>query len=150
MLTESVDAQRVVIIGAGPAGLTAAYQLCRHNIPSIIVERQTLVGGHARTEQFQGFRVDIGGHRFFTKVEAVNHLWQEVLGEAFTTVPRLSRIYFHGNFFHYPLRLPNVLRGLGLVESVWILLSYVQARLFPSREETNLEQWMCNRFGTCL
>jgi protoporphyrinogen oxidase len=142
--------RHVVIIGAGPAGLTAAYELSRHHISSIVLEQHPIVGGHARTEQFKGFHFDIGGHRFFTKVDVVQRLWEDVLNDAFITVPRLSRIYYRNTFFHYPLKLWNVLRGLGLMESIAILLSYVQAQLFPQREEKNLEQWIVNRFGQRL
>lgn len=141
---------KAVIIGAGPAGLTAAYQLCQHHIPSIVLDRHPIVGGHARTEEFKGFHFDIGGHRFFTKVEPVNQMWQQVLRESFLTVPRLSRIYYRGKFFYYPLRLLNVLIGLGPVESVLILLSYLRARLRPQGDEKNLEQWLTNRFGDRL
>jgi protoporphyrinogen oxidase len=142
--------KKVLIIGGGPAGLTAAYELGRHQIPSIVLEQHALVGGHARTESYKGFLFDVGGHRFFTKVETINRFWREVLGEAFMTVPRLSRIYYNGKFFHYPLKLWNVLQGLGLTNSALILLSYIQAHFFPYRQEENLEQWVINRFGRRL
>lgn len=144
------DARKVIIVGGGPAGLTAAYELGRHRIPSIVLEQHALVGGHARTESYKGFLFDVGGHRFFTKVEAVNQLWRDVLGEAFITVPRLSRIYYNRRFFYYPLKLWNVLRGLGLTNSALILFSYMRAHFFPHRQEENLEQWVINRFGQRL
>jgi protoporphyrinogen oxidase len=146
----SATANKVVIIGAGPAGLTAAYQLCRHDIPSVVLERAALVGGHARTEEFKGFHFDVGGHRFFTKVDAVNQMWEEILGQDFITVPRLSRIFYNGTFYHYPLKLMNVLKGLGPINSALILLSYIRSWMFPYRQEENLEQWVSNRFGKRL
>src|SRR5262249_15603325 len=94
----------VVVIGAGPAGLTAAYELTRFNIRPIVVEKSGIVGGLARTENYKGFLFDMGGHRFFTKVEEVQKLWDEVLGAEFLTRPRLSRIYYQRKFFYYPLR----------------------------------------------
>jgi len=139
-----------VIIGAGPAGLTAAYELVKRNIQPIVLEKADKVGGLARTELYRGYRFDIGGHRFFTKVEGVQRLWQELLGEDFLKVPRLSRIYYHGHFFNYPLDFFNALYNLGIVESLLILLSYFKARLRPYSEEETFEQWMTNRFGKRL
>lgn len=140
----------VVIIGAGPAGLTAAYELVKAGIKPIVLEKADKVGGIARTETYKGYHFDIGGHRFFTKVEAVQQLWQEVLKEEFLKVPRLSRIYYRGQFFNYPLSLWNTLSNLGVVESLLILLSYFKAQLRPYLEEENFEQWVSNRFGQRL
>jgi protoporphyrinogen oxidase len=145
-----MDHHPVVIIGAGPAGLTAAYELVKRDIRPIVVEKADKAGGLARTEIHKGFRFDIGGHRFFTKVEEVQRLWQEMLGEDFLRVPRLSRIYYRGCFFHYPLDFANALSNLGLVESLLILLSYFKARLRPHSKEETFEQWMTNRFGQRL
>ena len=94
----------IVIIGAGPAGLTAAYELTKFNRRPIVLEKREILGGLARTERYQGYYFDIGGHRFFTKVEEVNRMWHEVLGKDFLRRPRLSRIYFNGKFFDYPLK----------------------------------------------
>ena len=145
-----MDHQPVVIIGAGPAGLTAAYELVKRDIRPIVVEKADKVGGLARTESYKGYRFDIGGHRFFTKVEEVQQLWQEMLGENFLKVPRLSRIYYHGHFFNYPLDLFNALSNLGIVESLLILLSYFKARLRPYPQEETFEEWITNRFGKRL
>src|SRR5687767_2213541 len=131
---------RVVIIGAGPAGLTAAYLLAKRGVRATVLEADDVVGGISRTAQYKGFRFDIGGHRFFTKIEPVQALWEEVLGDQLISVPRLSRIYYNGRFFDYPLKAANALRGLGVGNAVMILLSYLKWRAFPYRVEENFEQ----------
>jgi len=140
----------VVILGAGPAGLTAGYELARHGIPALILEQDKVVGGLSRTVNHKGFRFDIGGHRFYTKVGEVQRIWEEVLGDKFVERARLSRIYYRNKFFHYPLRPFNALWGLGLLESCLILSSYLKSQLFPMRPEENFEQWISNRFGRRL
>ena len=140
----------MVIIGAGPAGLTAAHELHKAGLRSVILEKDAAVGGLARTVCFKGFRFDIGGHRFFTKVEAVDRLWHEVLGSEFQRRSRLSRIYFKGRYFDYPLRLTNVVRGLGLTTSLRALISYLKAHAKPRLPEANLEDYVINRFGQVL
>src|SRR5574341_1332290 len=144
------DPNTIVIIGAGPAGLTAAYELARHDRRAVVVEEQDKVGGLARTENHNGFYFDIGGHRFFTKVAAVERLWREVLGADFLRRPRLSRIYYNRRFFHYPLKPLNALAGLGFWRSLVIGLSYLRWQLFPHRREDTFEQWVTNRFGKRL
>ena len=144
----------VVIIGAGPAGLTAAYQLMKENIKSIVLEQSDKVGGISRTETYKGYRFDIGGHRFFTKVTEVKQLWYEVMGDEFIKVPRMSRIYYKGKFFNYPLTLFNTLQNIGIVNSALILLSYfkakVQARMRSNWVAENFEEWVTDRFGRRL
>src|SRR5688572_4156893 len=98
---------RVVIIGAGPAGLTAAYLLAKQGTPVTVLEGDTVVGGISRTAQYKGYRFDIGGHRFFTKITPVDDLWHEILGEDFISVPRMSRIAYRGKYFDYPLKAMN-------------------------------------------
>ena len=141
--------ETVAIIGGGPAGLTAAYELLKlskkHDV--IVFEGGDLVGGIARTESHNGYRFDIGGHRFFTKVPEVETMWKDVLGEEFITVPRLSRIYYRNKFFSYPLRLTNALTQIGIYESFRILLSYMKWKIWPHKQEDNFEQWVINRFG---
>ncbi len=144
------DPQKAVIIGAGPAGLTAAYELTRHNIPVTVLERDNIVGGLARTERYKGYGYDIGGHRFYTKMEPVNRLWHEMLGPEFIRVPRLSRIHYAGKFLHYPLRLGNVLQTLGLNESSWMFLSFLHAQVQPNHPEESFEAYVTNRFGKRL
>jgi len=136
-----------LIIGAGPAGLTAAYELGKLGIPATVVESDHQVGGLSRTVNHQGYRFDIGGHRFFSKVPLINTLWHEILGEDFLLRPRLSRIHYRGRFFDYPLKPLNALAGLGPLEALLVSLSYAKARLAPTREETSFEQWVSNRFG---
>jgi protoporphyrinogen oxidase len=140
----------VVIIGAGPAGLTAAYLLTRAGIAVTVLEADDVVGGISRTAEYKGYRFDIGGHRFFTKYAPVEELWEEILGPEFITVPRLSRIYYRGKFFDYPLKAMNALTGLGVWDSARVIGSYAYSQVFPEREERTLEQWVSNRFGRRL
>ena len=139
-----------VIIGGGPAGLTAAYELSKHGRGSLVLEQDELVGGISRTVEHNGYRFDIGGHRFFTKVPYVQELWEELLGEEFLIRPRLSRIYYDGKFFDYPLRPFAALKSLGPLEAMRIGASYVRSNVFPERPERNFEQWVSNRFGKRL
>ena len=115
-----------------------------------MVEEYDKVGGLARTENYQGFHFDMGGHRFFTKVDDVNKMWREVLNGNFLRRPRLSRIFYNCKFFSYPLKPMNALVGLGVLESTWILLSYLKWQIFPYRQEDSFEQWVTNRFGKRL
>ncbi len=140
----------VVIAGAGPAGLTAAYLLAKDGVRVTVLEADDVVGGIARTVEYRGYRFDIGGHRFFTKIAPIEALWRELLGDEFIKVPRLSRIHYKGRYFDYPLKATNALRGLGLLNTILVLASYVRAHLWPSKVEETLEQWVSNRFGRRL
>jgi protoporphyrinogen oxidase len=139
-----------LIIGAGPAGLTAAHELLKYQKKPIVLEQCQHVGGISRTEIYKGYRFDIGGHRFYTKNQEINKLWHDMLGPAFGTVKRLSRIYYNQHYFHYPLKLGNTLKNLGFVESARILISYLLVKLWPCHEETTFEHWVINRFGRRL
>ena len=143
--------QKVVIIGGGPAGLTAAYQLSKVGAKSVVLEKDAILGGISRTVEYKGYHFDIGGHRFFTKVSVVDKMWREVLPEGdFLHRQRLSRIYYNRKFFFYPLKPVNALFGLGIFNSLLILISYVWAQLFPQMPEDNFESWVTNRFGKRL
>src|SRR5262245_8004653 len=140
----------LLVIGAGPAGLTAAYEAVKLGLNPTLVESDSQVGGLSRTVNYRGYRLDIGGHRFFTKVPMINDLWQEILGENFLVRPRLSRIYYDNHFFSYPLSAFDTLAGLGPLEVALVGFSYTKARLFPNKDETSFEQWVSNRFGERL
>jgi protoporphyrinogen oxidase len=141
---------RTVVVGAGPGGLAAAWELSRLGLPAVVFERDDIVGGISRTVTWQGYRFDIGGHRFFTKVSRVQEMWREILGDDLLERDRLSRIYYRGHFFHYPLRPMGALLGLGPIEALRVVASYARARLAPSAEERTFEQWVVNRFGRRL
>ncbi len=148
-MTKNHD-KTTVVIGGGPAGLTAAYELSKTDIKSIVVEKDEVVGGLARTVDRNGFLFDIGGHRFFTKVKAVEEMWNEVLQDDFLHRDRLSRIYYNNTFFYYPFKVSNAVFGLGVWNSILILTSYFKAQLLPLKPEDTFETWITNRFGTKL
>jgi len=150
MVKTGDNAIRVVILGAGPAGLTAAYELSNLGLGCVVLEQDALVGGLARTVEHKGFRLDIGGHRFYTKVSLVQQVWHDVLGDDLLTRKRLSRIYYKSRFFQYPLEPFDALGGLGLIEAFRCGLSFVRSRLFPTLPECNFETWVSNRFGRRL
>jgi len=138
----------VVVIGAGPAGLTAAYELVKRSVPPTVIEGDAMVGGISRTAQREGWRFDIGGHRFFTKVPEVEALWHEILpDEDFIMRPRMSRIFYEGKFYDYPLKAKNALANLGVIEAVRCVLSYAWARVRPPKNEDDYESWLVARFG---
>jgi protoporphyrinogen oxidase len=140
--------KHVVIMGAGPAGLTAAYELMKHDVPVTVVEKDPhQVGGLARTVEHNGYRFDIGGHRFFSKNQEVEDLWTEILGDEMLTRGRLSRIYYRGRFFAYPIKAVNALWNLGPLEALRCLASYMWARVHPVRNPKTLEDWVRNQFG---
>jgi protoporphyrinogen oxidase len=146
MLTRKED-KKVIIIGGGPAGLTAAYELNKSGIRSEVFEKDDIVGGISRTVNYKGYRFDIGGHRFFTKVKVVQDMWDEVLRRDFLLRDRLSRIYYRKKFFNYPFEVKNAVFGLGIFNSLLIVLSYLRAQVIPIKPENTFEQWITNRFG---
>jgi protoporphyrinogen oxidase len=141
----------VVVIGGGPAGLTAGYLVAKAGRDVIVLEADEQVGGLAKTVvDPDGYRFDLGGHRFFTKSKEVNDLWLEIMGDEFLLRPRQSRIFWNGKFLDYPLRGPDVIRKLGPVELTRSLLSYLWAAVKPKGREDTFEQWVSNRFGKRL
>lgn len=142
--------EKVVIIGGGPAGLTAGYQLNQAGIESVVLEKDGVVGGISRTVNYRDYHFDIGGHRFFTKIQRVEDMWRKVLASDFLRRSRLSRIFYNGKFFNYPLRPMNALFGLGVWNSFFILMSYIKAQLVQEQPEDTFETWVSNRFGRRL
>jgi protoporphyrinogen oxidase len=141
----------VAVIGAGPAGLTAAYLLSKNGIDVVVLEADPVyVGGISRTVTYKGFHFDIGGHRFFSKSKAVEDLWTEILPDDMLHRARSSRIFYAGKFFSYPLKPLEALIRLGIVESVLCISSWLRARIFPERNPRNFEQWVSNQFGRRL
>src|SRR4051794_28900932 len=142
-----------LVIGGGPAGLTAAYFLAKRGEPVLVVESEDQLGGIAKTKEQDGYRFDLGGHRFFTKAKEVDDMWHEVLDEEFLERPRMSRIYWNGKFLDYPLQGMDVIKKLGPIELTRAGLSYLYAAIFMRKikgKEENLEQWVTARFGKRL
>jgi protoporphyrinogen oxidase len=138
----------VVIIGAGPAGLTAAYELGKRGATATVLEADDVVGGISRTVVADGYRFDIGGHRFFTKVPEVEALWHEILpDEDFMLRPRSSRIYYQGKFYDYPIKVMNALTNLGPVEALRCVLSFLWVRVRPPKDQTTLEGYIAKNYG---
>ena len=141
----------VFVIGAGPAGLTAAYLLTKSGISTTVIEADpTYVGGISRTASYKDFLFDIGGHRFFSKSKEVVDLWKEILPDDFIERPRLSRIYYNGNYFSYPLKAFEALNNLGYVESALCVLSYLHKQAFPTANPESFHDWVANQFGERL
>jgi len=142
--------QTTLVLGGGPAGLTAGYVLGKAGSQAIVVEAEDQVGGLAKTVEVDGYRFDLGGHRFFTKSVEVDTLWHEVLGEEFLLRPRMSRIYWNKRYLDYPLRGPDVIRKLGPVELTRCMASYVRAAARRNKRDESFEDWVSNRFGRRL
>ncbi|ANY19176.1 UDP-galactopyranose mutase precursor [Tsuneonella dongtanensis] len=141
----------VAIIGAGPAGLTAGYLLTKAGKTVAIIEKdQTYVGGISRTVEHEGYRFDIGGHRFFSKSQQVVDLWNEILPDDFIQRPRMSRIYYEGKFYSYPLRAFEALGNLGIWRSTACMASFAWSQLFPIKDIRSFEDWTSNQFGKKL
>ncbi|MDN5939393.1 MAG: FAD-dependent oxidoreductase [Salinisphaera sp.] len=148
--TSSATPRRVAVIGAGPAGLTAALELVERGVATSVLEGNHIVGGISRTERYRGYRFDMGGHRFFTRSGEVAARWRALLGDDLLRRPRLSRIYYRRRFFAYPLKPLDALRGLGWWEGLCILASFLRWQALPHRREETFEHWVTNRFGARL
>ena len=145
------NGDRHVVIGAGPAGLTAAWELTRRGCDVMVLEADdTYVGGLSRTQVYRGNRFDLGGHRFYTKSPRIAELWRELLPDDLLQVPRISRIHYRGSYFPYPIDLGITLRRLGLRSSAAVSASYLRAIARPRRPEASFEDWIVNRFGRRL
>jgi protoporphyrinogen oxidase len=146
--------ERVVVVGAGPAGLAVAWKLLKNGggrgFRVEVYEQDGQVGGLARTVNHDGYRFDLGGHRFYTKFSEIEELYDDLLGKNMLVRKRLSRIYYNKKFFSYPLEGFDVIKKLGPVTSAQILLSYIGRRMRPYKEEKNFNQWVGNRFGDKL
>jgi protoporphyrinogen oxidase len=140
----------ITVLGGGPAGLTAGYLLARRGLPVVVFEAERQVGGIAKTVERDGYRFDLGGHRFFTKSDEVRRLWHELLGDELLIRPRMSRIRWRGRFLDYPLRATDVVRKLGPVELTRALASYARAAASGRGGEETFEEWVVNRFGRRL
>lgn len=141
----------VFVIGAGPAGLTAAYLLTKAGVATTVIEADPVyVGGISRTVEYKGFLFDIGGHRFFSKSQEVVDLWHELLPDDFIERPRLSRIYYDGKHYSYPLKAFEALGNLGVVESTMCVMSYAYKKAFPNANPENFREWVSNQFGDRL
>lgn len=141
----------VFVIGAGPAGLTAAYLLTKQGISTTVIEADPVyVGGISRTANYKDFLFDIGGHRFFSKSKEVVDLWKEILPQDFISRPRLSRIYYDGKYYSYPLKAFEALGNLGVIESSMCVLSFMYKQAFPNEKPETFHDWVANQFGERL
>ncbi|HZT17293.1 MAG TPA: NAD(P)/FAD-dependent oxidoreductase [Gaiellaceae bacterium] len=142
--------QSMLVLGGGPAGLTAGYLLGKAGRDVVVLEAEDQVGGLAKTVERDGYRFDLGGHRFFTKSVEVDALWHEILADELLLRPRMSRIYWNNRYLDYPLRGPDVIRKLGPVELARCMSSYLRAAVKPNKVDNSLEDWVTNRFGRRL
>jgi len=147
---KAVKHKTAIIIGAGPAGLSCAYELTKYKMKVEVYEASPFIGGMARSFELWGQRVDMGPHRFFSKDKRINDFFISLVGDDFTVVNRLTRIYYRNRFFHYPIRLCNVLRNLPLITIMQILWEYLRIKIFPYKNPTTFEEWVSNRFGRKL
>jgi len=139
------------ILGAGPAGLGAAIELVNNGITDIIIiDKNSIVGGLARTETFDGSKFDVGPHRFFTKNPEINKLWHNTLGDDFIPVDRTTRILYNKKLFNYPISAFDSLSKLGITQSTVAMFSYLKAMAIPKKEIITFEEWISNKFGKKL
>jgi protoporphyrinogen oxidase len=143
--------ESTVVIGAGPAGLTACIELIRAGEMPALIEASDKFGGISRTEERDGWRFDLGGHRFFTKNHRVQEFWSSILNpEEFRETKRQSRIFYRSRFYDYPLRPINALRNLGLIRTTLAIFSFLWVKIKPIKHQENFETWVASRFGWYL
>jgi protoporphyrinogen oxidase len=142
--------EKVAVIGAGPAGITAAFKLQLAGVQVTLYEASSSVGGMAKSFQLWDQIVDLGPHRFFSSDPRVNSFWLESLDNEYVMVNRLTRIYYKNRFFSYPIQAMNALFGLGIIEAVRCVLSYIVVKIKPNKDESKFDTWVINRFGSRL
>lgn len=142
--------KHVAVIGAGPAGLTAAYELRRAGVEVTLFEASSQVGGMAKSIELWGQIVDLGPHRFFSNDRRVNEFWLNAVDFEYQMVNRLTRIYYKNRFFSYPIEIINALIGLGIIEAFRCVASFVAIRILPKKDESKFDNWVINRFGERL
>jgi len=148
-----MENKKTIIIGAGPAGLATGWELVKYNQSAELFEGGYQIGGLCATFDYNGFKYDFGGHRFFTKQDEVQKIWEEIMGDSFLVRNRLSRIYYQKKFFDYPIKIGNALKQLGLIESALVGLSLISVRIsrrLKHKEEVTFEDWIVSRFGRRL
>src|SRR3954447_2665354 len=150
MTTEQGASLGSAVLGGGPAGMTSAWVLGRRGVPATVLEADGTLGGLSKTVRFGEYRFDLGGHRFYTKLPQVERLWREMLGDEFLTRSRLSRIYFGERFFNYPLRAEDLVKGLGVIETIRCATPFLRSRPGPKAVSRNFEEWVVDRFGQRL
>ena len=142
--------KKVIVLGAGPAGLAAGYRLAQAGSPVIVLEKESRVGGLSKTYNYKDCYFDIGGHRFYTRIDEVMRLWFELLEDKFKLSPRLSRIFYKGELFNYPIKPLTALLKLGLSESLLIISSFARVKIFPYKQVNTFEEWVSQQFGRRL
>ena len=145
-----MHSDKICVIGAGPAGLATAYELTKKGYKVDVYEADSQVGGMSRSFNLWGQIVDLGPHRFFSTDKRINDLWLEIAGDEYQEVNRITRVFYQGNYFYYPLKVMNVLSNLGLFTSAMCMLSYAKERLSPTKPDGSFENWVVSRFGRRL
>ena len=147
-MSEAGRKRKLVVVGAGPAGLTAAFEAQKAGLGTIVFEKDPVyVGGISRTVEYKGYRFDIGGHRFFSKNSDIVAWWKERLPDDFIQVRRMSRVYYRGRFFDYPLKAWNALSNLGILEAIRCGLSFLWVRVHPPKNLDTLEGYIVSNYG---
>ncbi len=143
-----MNIKKAVVIGAGPAGLTAGIELLKtKKFRVTVLERDNIIGGLGRTNDYKGYKFDIGPHHFITEDLSIEKWWKELMGPDFIKHNRFTRIYYNKRYFNYPLNGINVIKNLSFIECVSCVLSYLKYTLFPIKNIQSFEDWVTNKFG---